>query len=97
MNVHYEELTFPEVEHLDRSWPAIIPLGTGPLPDQVPGPDRILFPALPYGFESPLKAASFERVLDSLRAVLAEDGFHNQHLVECPGPLALPVTEVALI
>lgn len=97
MNVRYEELTFPEVEHLDRDWPVIWPLGTGPLPDDLPGPDRILLPPLPFGFAAPLRVDSFERVLDSLRAILAEDGFHNQHLVECPGPLELPLTEVALI
>lgn len=74
-DIIYEELIFPEVEELPRDIPVVIPLGTGDLPDSEG--TRLVMPSLPYGFEGWLAVPAFERLLESLKEVLAEDGFHQ--------------------
>jgi creatinine amidohydrolase len=97
MKIIYEELCFPEVEDLSRDWEVIIPMGTGPLPNDLPGENQIVMPAIPFGFSGPLQVESFRPLLSSLLEILAEDGFHRVHTVDCPGPVPKLTGEVALL
>ena len=89
--IHYENLTFPEVDALPRDIPIVIPLGEITDADLIKRvqrqtrliskPDRIcVFPSVPFGFEGSEFAVDrkvFKRVIDSLVASIEEDGFTN--------------------
>ncbi len=89
--IHYENLTFPEVDALPRDIPIVIPLGemteadllkraqrqerSAAVPNQV-----CVFPSVPFGFEGSgfvVDRKLFKRVIDSLVASIKEDGFTN--------------------
>lgn len=97
MKIYYDELLFPQVEELPRDWPVIIPLGTGPLPEDLQGSHQIIMPAIPFGFAAPLEVPSFARLLDSLKDILREDGFKDIHVIECAAPVNLHPDKVALL
>ena len=86
----YEDLTFPEVEALPRDLPWVLPLGVpapGELERVFPGHGRL--PAIPYGHRAPLASPAWSRLVDSLLACLAQDGFTDVTLAsaaEPPGP-----------
>ncbi|HXE72401.1 MAG TPA: creatininase family protein, partial [Candidatus Nitrosotenuis sp.] len=105
----YEELTFPEVEALPRDLPLVIPLGNRQeysdegLRSALGLSEWCWMPSVPYGFPSPdpvlgalaVAPQVLERLLGSLLAILAEDGFTRVHLVSCHGPAgSLPVVSV---
>jgi creatinine amidohydrolase len=98
MEIVYQDLVFPQVEELCRDWPVVIPLGTGPLPENLPA-DRILFPRLPFGDQPPLAAGAWEPLRRSLIEVLREDGFFNLIFAPCHEslPVVSGVDRVALI
>jgi creatinine amidohydrolase len=89
--IHYENLTFPEVDALPRDIPIVIPLGEITDTDlikrvqrrsrSISQPDRLcVFPSVPFGFEGSAYAVDrkvFKRVIDSLVASIEEDGFTN--------------------
>jgi creatinine amidohydrolase len=89
--IHYENLTFPEVDALPRDIPIVLPLGEitdAELLKRVQrqsrstsAPDRIcIFPSVPFGFagsEIIVDRKVFKRVIDSLVASIEEDGFTN--------------------
>lgn len=83
----YEDLTFPEVDALPRDLRWVLPVGEpapGELERHFPGYGRL--PALPYGHQL---SPAWPRLVDSLLACLAEDGFTEVTLAsarELPGP-----------
>ncbi len=94
--IRYENLTFPEVAALPRDIPIVIPLGALTDADVMKRvqrqarssstPDRIcVFPSVPFGFEGsayPVNRKVFKRVIDSLVASVAEDGFTNVKVIK---------------
>lgn len=95
MRILYEDLVFPEVEELARDWPVIVPLGSGSLPTKLPGQHQIIMPALPFGFAPPLQLDAFQPLVESLKQVLAEDGFSQVHLVATTEPPWQPPSDLA--
>ena len=96
--IHYENLTFPEVDALPRDIPIVIPLGemteadlikrVQRHPRSISDPDRVcVFPSVPFGFEGSALAVDrklFKRVVDSLVASIEEDGFTNVKVIKHP-------------
>ncbi len=94
--IHYENLTFPEVDALPRDIPIVISLGEMTDADLIKRaqrqirstsqPDRIcVFPSVPFGFEGSAFAVqrkTFKRVIDSLVASIEEDGFTNVKVIK---------------
>lgn len=89
--VIYEDLLFPQVPDLPRDVPVYLPLGGCPeehLKALGEGPG-LLMPPIPYGFEPPLEL-TLEPFLQSLRGVLAEDGFSHLTILGPRSYLDLP-------
>ncbi len=106
--LHYENLTFPEVDELPRDVPIVIPLGEMTDADLIKRVQRqarsasafdrlCVLPGVPFGFEGSALAVGrklFKRVIDSLVASIEEDGFTNVMVLKAP-PIFPPAASSA--
>jgi creatinine amidohydrolase len=94
---HYfslDELTWPEVESLERDTPLVLPLGKldglESLTTILNKPDRVgILPTIPFGWErSSLEVGEsfLERMVENLLSCLKEDGFENVYNLRTSDP-----------
>ncbi|MBN1992086.1 MAG: creatininase family protein [Anaerolineae bacterium] len=89
----YDELTWPEVAHLPRDIPLILPLGPGydldRLAEALGQPGQVgLLPAFPFGWASsglPVADELLGRYLANLLDSLRDDGFSRVYALTPPG------------
>ena len=101
----YETLTWPEVDHLPRNTPLILPLGSGYPLDRLAStfgyPEQIgMLPAFPFGWRgSGLHVAEhlLGAYLSNLVGSLRDDGFHQVFVLTPQGlELGLGSSQIAL-